>query len=192
MSFKTNGQENSNVHNFLPDLHNNPSTFYKSLGLYLEVFCMHFNSCMKSEDPLSKSIPKFISKKIFRLLLLREFDINRQFVPNFLQDGSNFGHQQEKIRQGWSLLSTLHCLLLSGKLVEKGSKTFKKPNVEQLAIRYNNYYSTSCSPKPIPKLPLLNFHEFDLCLKKKVITKKQTRLVKHVLVGPQISENPDI
>ena len=64
-------------------------------------------------------------------------------MSNFLQDGSNFGHQQEKIRQGWSLLSTLHCLLLSGKLVEKGSKTFKKPNVEQLAIRYNNYYSTN-------------------------------------------------
>ena len=68
-------------------------------------------------------------------------------MSNFLQDGSNFGHQQEKIRQGWSLLSTLHCLLLSGKLVEKGSKTFKKPNVEQLAIRYNNnYFSKSCSP----------------------------------------------
>lgn len=55
-----------------------------------------------------------------------------------IQDGSNFGHQQEKIRQGWSLLSTLHCLLLSGKLVEKGSNTFKKPNVEQLAIRWQD------------------------------------------------------
>ena len=33
MSFKTNGRENSNVHNFLPDLSNDPSTFYKFLGL---------------------------------------------------------------------------------------------------------------------------------------------------------------
>ena len=35
MSFKTNGRENSNVHAFLPDLHNIPSTFLKSLGFYL-------------------------------------------------------------------------------------------------------------------------------------------------------------
>ena len=28
-------QQNSNVHNFFPDLHNNPSKFSKILGLYL-------------------------------------------------------------------------------------------------------------------------------------------------------------
>ena len=156
MSFRTTGRENSNAHNFLPNLHNNPSTFL-----------------------------------ILRSLLLREFRTNPRFVSNFLQDGSNFGHQQEKIRQGWSLLSTLHCLLLSGKLVEKGSNTFKKPNVEQLAIRYNilfyYYYSTSCSPDPTtnsetttPKFPRI-WWPIRLCLKKKIITKEQTRLVKHVL-----------
>ena len=52
-----------------------------------------------------------------------------------IQDGSGFSNQQEQIRQGWTLLSTLHCLLLSGKLRSHGSKMFKKPNVEQLAIR---------------------------------------------------------
>ena len=35
---KSNGQEISNVLNFLPDLHNNPSTFEKSLGLYRRNF----------------------------------------------------------------------------------------------------------------------------------------------------------
>ena len=34
MLLKTNGRENSNVHNFLLDLHNNPSTSFK----YLEAF----------------------------------------------------------------------------------------------------------------------------------------------------------
>jgi hypothetical protein len=51
------------------------------------------------------------------------------------QESSAFSHQQETIKKGWSLLSTLHCLLLSGKLRSLGSKAFKKPNVEQLAIR---------------------------------------------------------
>ena len=41
-----------------------------------------------------------------------------------------------QIKQGWSLLSTLHCLLLSGKLKTMGSRLFKKPLVEALAIRY--------------------------------------------------------
>jgi hypothetical protein len=35
MSLKTNGWENSNFRNFLPDLHNNPSTFVKSLECLL-------------------------------------------------------------------------------------------------------------------------------------------------------------
>ena len=34
MSFRTNGWENSNDCNFFSDLHNNPSTFFKSSGLY--------------------------------------------------------------------------------------------------------------------------------------------------------------
>ena len=35
MSILKNGQENSNVQKFLQDLHNNPTTFFKSLGLYI-------------------------------------------------------------------------------------------------------------------------------------------------------------
>ena len=55
-----------------------------------------------------------------------------------IQDGSGFSHHQEQINKGWQLLSTLHCSLLPGKLRHLGSKSYKKPNVEQLAIRYVN------------------------------------------------------
>jgi hypothetical protein len=39
------GQENKdpNVDNFLPVLHNNPSTFFKSFGLYLDFLRLHIN-----------------------------------------------------------------------------------------------------------------------------------------------------
>ena len=51
---------------------------------------------------------------------------------------SNFGHVQEQIKQGWSLLNTLHCLLLSGKVRQLGSRFFKKPQVELLARRWQD------------------------------------------------------
>ena len=53
-------------------------------------------------------------------------------------DSANFKHVQEQIKQGWSLLSTLHCLLLSGKLKHLGSRLFKKPLVELLAKRWQD------------------------------------------------------
>ncbi|KAF4526132.1 hypothetical protein B566_EDAN012443 [Ephemera danica] len=39
---------------------------------------------------------------------------------------------------GWSLLSTLHCILLPDKLAAQGSKTYKRPLVEQLARRWQD------------------------------------------------------
>ncbi len=53
-------------------------------------------------------------------------------------DAASFSHVQEQIKQGWSLLSTLHCLLLSGKLRHLGSRLFKKPQVELLAQRWQD------------------------------------------------------
>ena len=45
MSFKINGWENSNVHNFLSDLHNIPSKFLKSLAaLYFWIFILLHHS----------------------------------------------------------------------------------------------------------------------------------------------------
>lgn len=40
--------------------------------------------------------------------------------------------------QGWSLLSTLHCILLPDKLAAQGSKAFKRPLVELLARRWQD------------------------------------------------------
>ncbi|KAF9417260.1 hypothetical protein HW555_005574 [Spodoptera exigua] len=40
--------------------------------------------------------------------------------------------QQAHIKQGWSLLATLHCVLLPDKVVAAGAKSFKRPQVEIL------------------------------------------------------------
>ncbi|XP_031788661.1 WD repeat-containing protein 7 isoform X12 [Nasonia vitripennis] len=47
--------------------------------------------------------------------------------------------QQAQIKQGWSLLATLHCVLLPDKVAAQGgSKTFKKPQVEMMARRWQH------------------------------------------------------
>uniref|UniRef100_A0A1B6MPX3 WD repeat-containing protein 7 n=1 Tax=Graphocephala atropunctata TaxID=36148 RepID=A0A1B6MPX3_9HEMI len=47
--------------------------------------------------------------------------------------------QQAQIKQGWSLLATLHCVLLPDKVVQKGSKTFKRPQIEMMARRWQHH-----------------------------------------------------
>ncbi|XP_013176377.1 PREDICTED: WD repeat-containing protein 7 isoform X4 [Papilio xuthus] len=46
--------------------------------------------------------------------------------------------QQAHIKQGWSLLATLHCVLLPDKVVAAGAKSFKRPQVEMLARRWQH------------------------------------------------------
>ncbi|XP_058794176.1 WD repeat-containing protein 7 isoform X4 [Phymastichus coffea] len=47
--------------------------------------------------------------------------------------------QQAQIKQGWSLLATLHCVLLPDKVATLGgSKTFKRPQVEMMARRWQH------------------------------------------------------
>ncbi|KAL2731518.1 WD repeat-containing protein 7 isoform X1 [Vespula maculifrons] len=47
--------------------------------------------------------------------------------------------QQAQIKQGWSLLATLHCVLLPDKVtVQGGAKTFKRPQVEMMARRWQH------------------------------------------------------
>ena len=47
--------------------------------------------------------------------------------------------QQAQIKQGWSLLATLHCVLLPDKIATQGgSKTFKRPQVEMMARRWQH------------------------------------------------------
>ncbi|VVC91912.1 unnamed protein product, partial [Leptidea sinapis] len=47
--------------------------------------------------------------------------------------------QQAHIKQGWSLLATLHCVLLPDKVVAAGAKSFKRPQVEMLARRWQHH-----------------------------------------------------
>lgn len=49
-----------------------------------------------------------------------------------------FTAQQAQIKQGWSLLATLHCVLLPDKVVQIGSKAFKRPQVEMMARRWQH------------------------------------------------------
>ncbi|XP_076220619.1 WD repeat-containing protein Rbcn-3B isoform X12 [Nomia melanderi] len=47
--------------------------------------------------------------------------------------------QQAQIKQGWSLLATLHCVLLPDKVTAQGgAKTFKRPQVEMMARRWQH------------------------------------------------------
>lgn len=47
--------------------------------------------------------------------------------------------QQAQIKQGWSLLATLHCVLLPDKVVQRGSKAFKRPQIEMMARRWQHH-----------------------------------------------------
>ncbi|KAL0267902.1 UNVERIFIED_CONTAM: hypothetical protein PYX00_010042 [Menopon gallinae] len=50
-----------------------------------------------------------------------------------------FTAQQAQIKQGWSLLATLHCVLLPDKVEQRGSKYFKRPQVEMMARRWQHH-----------------------------------------------------
>lgn len=50
-----------------------------------------------------------------------------------------FTAQQAQIKQGWSLLATLHCVLLPDKVEQRGSKNLKRPQVEMMARRWQHH-----------------------------------------------------
>ncbi|KAK5648439.1 hypothetical protein RI129_003331 [Pyrocoelia pectoralis] len=50
-----------------------------------------------------------------------------------------YTQQQAQIKQGWSLLAALHCVLLPDKVVQLGSKHFKRPQVETMAKRWQHH-----------------------------------------------------
>ncbi|XP_008475840.1 WD repeat-containing protein 7-like isoform X3 [Diaphorina citri] len=47
--------------------------------------------------------------------------------------------QQAQIKQGWSLLATLHCILLPDKVIQAGGRNFKRPQVEMMARRWQHH-----------------------------------------------------
>ena len=86
---------------------------------------------------VSVSNASFVPEQERKRKLVRQATHGAMELPDS-NDSSAFTHQQEQIKQGWSLLSTLHCLLLPGKLRRLGSVGFKNPQVELLAIRWQD------------------------------------------------------
>ena len=85
---------------------------------------------------MSVSNASFVPEQERKRKLVRQATHGAMDLPKGSDDA--FKSVQEQIRSGWSLLSTLHCLLLSGKLKNFGSKGFKKPQVELLAQRWQD------------------------------------------------------
>ncbi|KAK9744711.1 WD domain, G-beta repeat [Popillia japonica] len=50
-----------------------------------------------------------------------------------------YTQQQAQIKQAWSLLATLHCVLLPDKVVSNGAHHFKRPQVEMMAKRWQHH-----------------------------------------------------
>ena len=59
-------------------------------------------------------------------------------MENSTVTDTSFSKQQEQIKTGWSLLSTLHCVLLTEKVKNFGSIKHKKLLVDLLAIRWQD------------------------------------------------------
>ena len=117
------------------------TTYFTALGhweLSNTVTTNHLLSVIAITNTLvSVSNASFIPEQERKRKLVRQATHGAMELPD-PNDSSAFSHQQEQIKQGWSLLSTLHCLLLSGKLKRLGSLAFKKPQVELLAIRWQD------------------------------------------------------
>ena len=65
----------------------------------------------------------------------------------------SFNKQQEQIKTGWSLLSTLHCVLLGEKVSSLGCTNHKKILVELLAVKWQDrcLQVISAKVKPYPE-----------------------------------------
>ena len=58
---------------------------------------------------------------------------------------TSFNKQQEQIKTGWSLLSTLHCVLLGEKMTSLGCGKYKKLLVELLAVKWQDRCLQVCN-----------------------------------------------
>jgi len=85
---------------------------------------------------VSVSNASFIPEQERKRKLVRQATHGAMELPE--SGDTAFNRVQEQIKQAWSLLNTLHCLLLSGKLKHLGSRHFKKPQVELLAQKWQD------------------------------------------------------
>lgn len=75
-----------------------------------------------------------IKKKISRMLS-RTDSKNENDIDSRINEAEQMANQQQQIKQGWSLLAALHCVLLPDKV---RTNRFKRPLVEILARRWQD------------------------------------------------------
>ncbi|KAG7312709.1 hypothetical protein JYU34_001079 [Plutella xylostella] len=60
-------------------------------------------------------------------------------TASWAEDSERQQAQQQHMKQGWALLATLHAVLLPDKVLARGAKSFKRPQVEMLARRWQHH-----------------------------------------------------
>ena len=85
---------------------------------------------------MSVSNASFVPEQERRRRLVRQATHGAMETSN--STDTSFTKQQEQIKTGWSLLSTLHCVLLGEKLTSLGCTKHKKLLVELLAVKWQD------------------------------------------------------
>lgn len=73
-----------------------------------------------------------------RKLQRQSTKLNANWTQNETADEA-ITSQQAHIKQGWSLLATLHCVLLPDRVAQYDSKHFKRPQIEMMARRWQHH-----------------------------------------------------
>ena len=124
----------------LPTWCPNNTEYFTSLGhwqLSHSLTTQHLLSLISITNTLmSVSNASFVPEQERRRKLVR------QATHGAMESGNStdmsFNKQQEQIKTGWSLLSTLHCVLLGEKVASLGCNKHKKLLVELLAVKWQD------------------------------------------------------
>ena len=116
-----------------------PTEYFTSLGhwqLSHTLTTQHLLSLISITNTLtSVSNASFVPEQERRRKLVRQATHGAMESSN---TDMSFNKQQEQIKTGWSLLSTLHCVLLGEKVRSLGSNKHKKLLVELLAVKWQD------------------------------------------------------
>ncbi|KAF6214726.1 hypothetical protein GE061_009469, partial [Apolygus lucorum] len=88
---------------------------------------------------MSMNNASFVHEQERNRKLLRQNTMKALISGRDPSEISNDETVSARIKQGWSLLATLHCVLLPDKVTSNGSKAFKKPQVEMMASRWQHH-----------------------------------------------------
>ncbi|XP_044738320.1 WD repeat-containing protein 7 isoform X3 [Chrysoperla carnea] len=91
-----------------------------------------------SNTLMSMNNATFVPEQERNRKLHRQSTRSSNWSKNDEEQEDIFTQQQAQIKQGWSLLATLHCVLLPDKVVTAGARNFKRPLVEMMARRWQH------------------------------------------------------